>query len=64
MKPYHLNAQKQFNNVSNKPKLYVSFEEYNDQSIEIDIAPVSFVFVIILIYMNHACFCKSMYVIK
>lgn len=44
-KPYQLNIQKQLNNISDKPKIFVSFENNNNQLMEIDIAPVSFALV-------------------
>lgn len=45
IQPYKLNAQKQFNNDSKKPKIFISFEKHPHQLMEIDIAPVSFALV-------------------
>lgn len=40
VQPYNLNAQKQYTIVET-PKIFISFEDYSNQLLEMDIAPVS-----------------------
>lgn len=41
MKTNHLKAQEQFNQVSRKHKICITFDVYNNSIFEIDIGPVS-----------------------